>query len=373
MLIYLDAYMELNLGDDLFIKTICERYPQVEFQIILSSNYKNSSLSKINNLKIKYISPFISKVSKIIYKIFPSINYLKMIEKNYIRRSKAVVTIGGSLFIEDSSWKENIKRLKENVECSTNYFIIGSNFGPYKTEVYFDTYCKLFSNLTDICFRDIYSYELFNSKINCRYAPDIIFSMRNDNIVIHKTTPYIVISPIDLTLKKKIEVQLDKYEYILSEVSKILIAKGFKIVLMGFCESENDHKAIQRISNLISSIHCSSYLYKGDLEEALSIIKSADGIIATRFHSLILSLLYNISVYPIAYSNKTINFLNDIDFKGDYLDLENLKKSNRKIINSIQCQLLDNKIDVNIEALKKESQNQFQKLDIFLGEKDESI
>lgn len=45
------AYTEFNLGDDLFIKVLCERYPDTRFMIIAPRLYK-LVFKDIKNLKV---------------------------------------------------------------------------------------------------------------------------------------------------------------------------------------------------------------------------------------------------------------------------------------------------------------------------------
>src|SRR5699024_8682160 len=99
----------------------------------------------------------------------------------------------------------------------------------------------------------------------------------------------------------------EKYETSILEISKKLIKKGFKVVLMSFCQKEGDEEAITRIKNKVTNENITSYLYRGDLEEALSVLKSSKSVIATRFHSLILGLLFKKPVFPFIYSGKTRN------------------------------------------------------------------
>ena len=59
--ILIKAYAQLNLGDDLFIKMLCERYRDVEFYLFANSEYENLKGIESNNLKILYNDTFIKK------------------------------------------------------------------------------------------------------------------------------------------------------------------------------------------------------------------------------------------------------------------------------------------------------------------------
>lgn len=63
--VFLKAYVADNLGDDLFIKIICDRYKSHRFHLI--SNIESSFLSSIENLfvyKDSFITRAINKVNQ---------------------------------------------------------------------------------------------------------------------------------------------------------------------------------------------------------------------------------------------------------------------------------------------------------------------
>ena len=89
-------------------------------------------------------------------------------------------------------------------------------------------------------------------------------------------------------------------------------------------------------------------------------------MIATRFHATILAIASGRPVFPIVYSDKTINVLKDIGFYGNYADLRNMdqisyaySKSNFKY-----SQIIDT------EELKKMSEGHFAMLDRCLNKKE---
>ena len=52
--------------------------------------------------------------------------------------------------------------------------------------------------------------------------------------------------------------------------------------------------------------------YEGNIDEFLEKFESMENIIGTRFHSVILSQVFNQGLYPFIYSDKTLNVLRDI-------------------------------------------------------------
>ena len=108
--------------------------------------------------------------------------------KNY----DACIYIGGSIFMEggkvynlDESCLQFVKDCKVQ---NKPFYYISSNYGPYQTEQYFELSKKVFTNCTDLCFRDLYSYELFKDIKTIRYAPDLVFSYPIGEIKAEKDT-----------------------------------------------------------------------------------------------------------------------------------------------------------------------------------------
>lgn len=357
--VYVYAYTKMNLGDDLFIKMLCDRYPNVNFKI---TSYKKFSkgLMKVKNLKIKRPVRFIDSL---LNRLNLQFRINEFLIKNSLRSSDCVVHIGGSIFMQDIDWKRNVQKYNKNVSNSKKYYIIGSNFGPYQDDGFKSSYNEIFSKVEDVCFRDEYSYNLFPKLKNIRYESDVVFALDYDkNITEEKRA---IISIIDLDNRPDLIKYQEIYARKMAELSKTLSSKGYEVILMGFCTGEGDSKMISKIMTLIDNRHSTNikeYNYDGDLEGALSLIKKSRVIFAARFHAMILGWVYNKKVYPIIYSNKSLNVIEDLKFEGDYIHINE--------INKLDCiKAVDNleyykEFDIDEQRLSGE--RQFKKLDEFL-------
>ena len=77
---------------------------------------------------------------------------------------------------------------------------------------------------------------------------------------------------------------------------------------------------------------------------------------------MVLGMVAKVPVFPIVYSNKTRNVLDDINFEGNYADLrdkESLTYENAKYN-------LEMNYKVNIDEMKKNADQHFMKLDKML-------
>jgi len=146
--VFILAYARANLGDDIFIKMLLEKYPEIDFYI-----------------KVKQYN-FIEKMDK-----YKNLNILigndtdEELWKSQVDEYDGYVYIGGSIFMEGGKvynlspkFYDFVKRCKEK---NIPFCYISCNYGPYETKEYFELSRQNFKTCTDICFRDKYSYNLF--------------------------------------------------------------------------------------------------------------------------------------------------------------------------------------------------------------------
>ncbi len=332
--VYLKAYTRKNLGDDLFIHIICNKYPKHTFYLKEKEGYTN---------------------------VFENISNLVITNDMEDITFDAIVYIGGSIFIESSEEsKLRVLQLKsEIIKNNIPTYIIGANFGPYKTEQYFDIVKKeIISNVKAITFRDTYSYNLFKELPNVYYAPDVVFSLNADNIE-KKDKKEIGISIIHHLEREDLKKNYSKYIDKLAEMSKHYIKLGYTVRFFSFCRYEKDMEAVKDVlkkfdANELDNVYISDY--SGDMNDMLKDIANLKLFVTTRFHSMVLGLKLNIPIIPICYTDKVKWVLDDIGFaKNKMYDFNTLDSLNYKQIP-----------DVFVSEIFKNSAKQFKPLDEFL-------
>lgn len=359
--IFLDMYLAHNLGDDLFLHIIANRYQNCKFTINYYNNDYNSFLKKYKNIQTK-----VTLKNRIIRKLGIK-DYINNIE-DISEQHDVLVFLSGSYFMERYCGEYEFNRRKELIDAfkkkNKPVYILGSNFGPYSSKNFYDKWQEEFLKCDDICFREEYSYNLFKTIENTRVANDVVLGLDISKYKHIGEKNIVGFSIIDV--RKKIGKEHFYDSYINSTVKsiKMFINKGYECVLMSFCEIEGDLEVINDIINLLSENEKSKikvYEYKEDLEEAISLIKSFKIFIAARFHANILGLLLNICTIPIIYSNKTTNVLNDLKLHNIAIKMEDLNL----IYNEeyIELRLKEGNM-LDKEFLK--NNNQFDKLDKLL-------
>lgn len=358
--ILVDAYFAQNLGDDLFLKVLFDRYPNVIFHL-LTANKNYSKLFRIYK-NVKIIKSLCLNLGNLTYNLFDKIHNRFLKYKNY----DALVIIGGSIFMETKNWKDSLMAREylpekiKNIDRKT--YILGANFGPFEDEQYPKEYMEFFAKFDDVCFRDTYTYNLFKDLGNVRYAPDIVFNLEKEDSLQKKNV--IGFSVIDIQNRNGLKDYHNKYIKKIGDIIKRCVEHGYNIKLFSFCEREGDMRAINLLLKGLDPLykeHIQVVNYGEDIDFFLDEFKSCISVVGTRFHSVILGLLFDQNVFPIIYSDKTFNVLKDLDIEKESIfikDIGNLE------VEKVLAVLSNNRL--NNQTVIFEAGHQFQELDKLL-------
>lgn len=352
------AYTQFNLGDDLFIKILCDRYPKTTFVLFAPKQYKNC-FKNISNLQIIPNDSLIMRgLHYIQKKLGMNFSTLRLMISKY----DAIVLIGGSLFIQNDQWRKNLNQIKSFTTQRKPVFLLGANFGSFYSQTFYLEYKKHFQRYTDICFRDQYTYSLFKDLPQVRIASDIVFQLPR---LKHTTNEKeIVISVIKPSIREHLANKDTIYYQKIKEIVIQFIERGYTVTLMSFCKFERDHEAVKAIANSLPTNYIQKlkkYYYEGDIQAALEIIAKSSFVIATRFHAMILGWVYGKPVFPIVYSEKMKHVMNDINYTGAYTDFDMIEKLEAtEVFSSINQNFVD------VTPQRENSKGHFNKLDEYL-------
>lgn len=356
--IILYAYDCCNLGDDLFVRVIANRYPRTRF-VFWSSRHNKHTFADVKNLKVIDKD---SRLTHLMGNLHPSL--LPRFRNWQEAHAAAVVYIGGSIFIEYESWPQ-VLNWWEYQARNHQLYVLGANFGPYHTEEYRSAMAKIFDSAQDVCFRETYSRDLFiDHKV--RWAPDILFSCPMPQV--KQTKRQIFLSVINCTAKNEGETMLAEYQakYVqnLCVWCREYIQQGYTVVLASFCKKEGDEKTIadlqQAMPMELQSGKLQKLCYDGtNSGQILEAIAESEYVVASRFHAVILAIAAQRPVFPLVYSDKTVHVLEDIGFLGSYADLRKNEPISFERVNKNFTE----KILVPLEKIKKQAENHFCMLD----------
>ncbi|MBC9229532.1 polysaccharide pyruvyl transferase family protein [bacterium SPL81] len=288
MKIMLFAYLDNNIGDDLMLKLLSERFPNHHFYYYTSNTVVLNTLSQFEN--------FVSRS--------PSQR------QQDIDTVDGVLSIGGSIFNDLNTLRGKLARIRKILfiaKASRKGKLIatvGCNLGPYKDNLgwYLTSLELKFNSLITV--RDRSSFDLLNtgSFKNFHIADDIVYSL---------SVPIDGVSRYGLGISAFRSTHLGENNYknyvaLATIIDKYIEQTNKKVRIFAFdSEHENDTSAALHIFNLSKckeNIEIVPYL--GDINTFVNKFNQCEHHIAIRFHSAILSALMKIPFYPISYSNK---------------------------------------------------------------------
>lgn len=347
------GYFVNNLGDDLFLKVLSDRFPNANFHIKVKKIYSQIYRQINSNLLVTNQS----RINRIMTRMFQP---LHLMEK--YTNFDAIVEIGGSIFQQQTVNEKISSRRQYWAASGVPYFVIGSNFGPVLSSQFVSMYRKFFSQISGVTFRDKNSYNKFLSLPNVQVAPDPVFNLDISRIRKFKSDrPYVVITPIDVkfpdrVLKDEFKIDSEIYFEQMTQIAESFIGKNFDVVLIPFSSYEGDKRAALDIKQRIKDENEQFITIKPytNIMETLSIMKGASFLVSGRFHSMILGWLCSVPQLVIKYSSKTANVIEDLypnQFSINLSDLANLNTSS--LINQMNT-MPESKLIQTIEESKKQ-------------------
>lgn len=341
--VFVMAYLRKNFGDDLFLKMLLEKYKNIDFYIKHDEYEFVDILDKYNNLHVLYGKD----TDEELYNLD-------------LNEYDAYVYIGGSIFMEGGSsynlsekFYDFVKRCREN---NKPFCYISCNYGPFQTQEYFELSKKDFKECTDICFRDLYSYNLFKDIETVRYAPDFAFSYSSPKVEKQKDT--VGISVINLNVRNDLKNKNDKYMKFLKKNIKKYISLGKDVFLFSFCKCEGDEDIIEDIlKSFPNENHLHVVKYTGDIDDFLNQYNLMEYMICARFHAMILASIAMQKIYVMSYSKKIDRVIEDLKLSLPILHINELE---------------DN-YELSLEQFKSVDKEKIQKISKDAQKQDEAI
>lgn len=350
--VYVHFFSEQNYGDDAFVWMLANRYPNILF-IISGSKNNLKAFKDTKNIIVRNNNKILLKINKIIKKLTQK-DFLYYLQAY---KCKICLTIGGSIFIEPP--QKNLHTYLRDKKCKfypkKKNVILGANFGPYQSDLFVNFFKNEFQRYNLVTFRDRKSYEIFKTINSVKYAPDILFGLQSLYKEVDSpqyTKEYVVISVINATDDKKL--YIDK----VVEIIHYYMSMNLRCVLLSLCHNQGDYD-LCNIINVKSGEKAEILDYDGNIQIVMQCIKKAKYVIASRFHAIITSLVFEVPCLPVIYSDKTSNMLNDIGFNGIRCHINDLKELSLETIDFNRRK----KYIVDLEKVKEESKGHFEEFD----------
>lgn len=308
-----------NLGDDLLVANFINNTNFDAYKILISWPYfhpKTIQTKKAIKSLLKKPVKFITDSSK----------YVKLPHKD-----EHFIYIGGSMWPE--KWLDNKFRFFRNVSKNfASFNIFNTNFSNYESDKSIVKINSLLEMTNSIIVRDSYSRKLINLK---EFNFDSVYSLKT-NIPKKKRDQLIVsftFSDEGFNNGDQNDFKNNKIILICDEIEKR--KRDFKIINLISFHDYKDVPVLSALKKELKSRNIKSKIikYKGKPKKIIKIIGFSKYSIATRFHSIVLSILHKTEVFPISYDNKNLNHLKDINFSNEKWNKLN-EKEMKKIIDS---------------------------------------
>lgn len=316
MKILVKAYTVLNLGDDLLLHLLFTRYPDIQFELEIG-NFAQAYQKRWNYSNVTIKSP-----DSLLLKIQRKLGYVP-INRKRLAEYDAIVYLGGSIFMENPQNNALDILFRKTVRFAEKkklpVVILNCNFGPYQTEAYRQDKKDCFARCRQVCFRDRYSYQLFEQLSQATYAPDMVFSYHHP---VKKQPGTLGISLISLKNRPALTETKELYNLFLDQLIQRHFKDGYDIVLFDFCSEEGDGEAAEEVVSRHSGKRIEIVHYDGSLKLFLDRFLSMERLVATRFHAMVLAAAHKIPCLPVVYSPKMRHVIEDLSLTESYVDLE---------------------------------------------------
>ncbi|MFE6010141.1 polysaccharide pyruvyl transferase family protein [Bacillus thuringiensis] len=125
------------------------------------------------------------------------------------------------------------------------------------------------------------------------------------------------------------------------------------------------NKVIKKLDNNVQK-EVEVISYDGNIKSFLGKYSQCDSMITARFHSLIISLINGQTIYPVIYSEKTLNTMKFLGIDVEYMRLEEISIGN---VAEVKKNLIEDEEAYRkdeIVQLEKKAQGHFLHLDNLL-------
>lgn len=323
MNIYVKAYLDKNLGDDLML-----------IHLIRNIHIKDKLFVHCEAENLEFYKGLLSKYPQVTLVDCP---LRKIPQKFGTKFFSCILQIGGSVLMGSSykgCWYRTlnyflIRRLQN---AGAKYGIIGCNVGPFKNS-FTKFFVKLEIKSADfLTVRDQFSFSFikkeYSSEKRVCVFPDILVEAADNLEVVHTTNKrkkclgVSVHGPSSRILNQKLSQICSDY---------IRYTDGNILLFCFHVGKQNDEEAASMVYSKIPlelSKNVEIIRHSTDYLNVLKKIGDCTEILAIRFHAAILAISQNIPFMAVAYNCKMSNYLSDIGVKG--LELEEFTSMSSK-------------------------------------------
>lgn len=299
MNILLDAYLDQNFGDDLFVETIVEMFPECRFYVFLEY--------------------FPGKVCDWAAR-FPNLYQLPecgvFLEKDMF---DAYICVGGDIFPDGGDFRKRKEYTAALHRCGGTVAFLGFNlFREYSADTQRDI-CEIMDRADMIAPRDEESAELLRQwipGIRIKTMPDLAFASEW-KAYRDKCEKLLGVSVRRLSADKGNE---EKYCESMAEMIDGYLKEDADRSVVLLCLSDGffaDRETAEKIMAILQEPgRVTVQTYQGDIAAYKRILGQCGAMVCTRFHALVACIAMEIPFLPVIYEVKQERILQSIGYDG---------------------------------------------------------
>ena len=340
---FIRAYCQSNLGDDLFVLQLARRYPGTRFYLYALGENQNAFRDQPNLILPGTWDRIRRKLTHTLH-----------IPRREVFDGQGLdgrVAIGGSIFWEGAP-----------TDYLEGTFLIGANCEDSYSPAYRQKLSSALASAAGCCFRDRFSYAQFRGLPRVTCAPDVLYDWAPVQSPCRGQG--IGISVVSRKGAFQDDSLRQSYYDAIAGLCDLCRKEHIPVKLLGFCRSEGDGEAMEAIRTRTADpgdLTC--VLYQGDVDTFLEEMNGCETILATRFHAMILGWVLGKNVVPILYSSKQTHVLEDAGFQGPMWNaLKGETCTGPELLEMARRQ--EGRLDIT--RLRQDSERQFAALDKFL-------
>ena len=303
MEILLEAYLDSNFGDDLFMHMLLQRYPDHRFYLMTSAGQR-MMFSRPNLSRIDYLDA-----------------------ESQLERYGAYVFVGGDFFSPLADHISRYRRAHAIRENGGHVFILGCSLNRTYTEEEYRQVNAVFSEADFVSFRDEVSYRQCVEHMHNVHAvssADMSFLLHDD--LLERSKRHAMAGAMGISVRKRMGSDEDgTYSAYIREIGGVALEhlcadERNTVSFLALSTGEwDDRKTARDIITLLPenlADRVSIKAYEGDIEAFMDDASQCESFVCTRFHSLCLSILFGKPFVPISYEVKIENLLKTLGYDG---------------------------------------------------------
>lgn len=309
MKILLEAYLERNFGDDLFVALLTMHYKNHVFYLLDNAD-RGCAVTDCEEMDIHSITE----------------------ENAHSRLDEfdAYVLVGGDFYPPYSNYAGRMRRAEAIKEKGGSVLILGASLYKEYPEDQLDIVSGFLGLADLVTFRDSVSYRQciqFMPDVRAFLSCDMAFTL--DSKYEKKKKSCGEYRKLGISVRRKYGGTEEEYKVYCKLIAEVISAHlkvdaDNTVSLLALSTSDSDDRdTADRIKNMLPrdlGRRVEMIDYSRDVFRFIEQIDTCDAIISTRFHALCMALILDKPFFPINYEVKIENLLKDLGYSGKMAD-----------------------------------------------------